>query len=158
MEAGGPSTLAPSHNVSWYIALWVVVGIGLMCLTFYNQVRYLRLRAAASHVDETTRALLARCQEDMGLHRQIQVLETPLVTSPSVFGCIAPTLLLPEGSQHELSERDLRHVFLHELAHVKRHDVFLNWLTMYLQIMHWFNRPSGTALARMAHHFEPGCR
>jgi beta-lactamase regulating signal transducer with metallopeptidase domain len=33
----------------------------------------------------------------------------------------------------------LRHVFLHELAHLKRHDIALNWLFAGAQALHWFN-------------------
>ena len=156
-ETGGPLTPTPSHTVPWYVALWAVVGIGLVCLTFYNQIRYLRLRAAASPVDETTQALLARCREDMGFHRHVRVLEASAVASPSVFGCVEPTILLPEGLRHEISERDLRHVFLHELAHIKRHDVFLNWLSVFLQILHWFNPVIWFSFSRMRSDREQAC-
>lgn len=39
----------------------------------------------------------------------------------------------------KLSTRELHHVFLHELAHVRRADSLQNGLLLILQALHWFN-------------------
>jgi beta-lactamase regulating signal transducer with metallopeptidase domain len=33
----------------------------------------------------------------------------------------------------------LRHVFLHELAHLQRHDIAVGWILAIAQSLHWFN-------------------
>src|SRR5437762_409184 len=53
--------------------------------------------------------------------------------------------------------QELRFVFLHELAHLKRRDIAVNWLTTILQILHWFNPLVWLAFARMRVDRELAC-
>jgi hypothetical protein len=56
-----------------------------------------------------------------------------------------------------LSSQQLRHIFLHELAHVKRKDILVNWLTSFLQILHWFNPILWYAFYKMREDQEVAC-
>src|SRR5207248_3646996 len=51
----------------------------------------------------------------------------------------------------------LRYVFLHELAHIKRHDILAGWLMAVLQIAHWFNPLVWLASYRMRADRELAC-
>ncbi len=50
------------------------------------------------------------------------------LSSPAVFGFRRPRLLLPEAALGQLTDLDLRLLFLHEMAHVRRQDTRLNLL------------------------------
>jgi hypothetical protein len=65
--------------------------------------------------------------------------ETRELSGPALLGLLKPVLLLPEGLVEKLSSRELRHVFLHELAHLRRADSLQNGLLLILQALHWFN-------------------
>src|SRR5258705_7189729 len=56
---------------------------------------------------------------------------------------------LPLGISERFSARELHHIFLHELAHIKRFDLEVNWLAAILQLVHWFNPVLWFAFARM---------
>ena len=56
-----------------------------------------------------------------------------------------------------LDREQLRFVFLHELAHVQRRDIAMNWLMMVLQIAHWFNPVAWFVLSRMRADREQAC-
>ena len=56
---------------------------------------------------------------------------------------------MPDGVFERFGEGDLRCIFLHELAHVKRGDLGVNWVVSMLQVMHWFNPVLRLAFARM---------
>jgi hypothetical protein len=100
--------------------------------------------------DETVLAVLEDCKEELRIHVYLGVIETPHVHAPALFGWIRPRLLVPAGMLSALSRRELRHVFLHELSHLKRHDIVFNWLTALAQVLHWFN-PAVWLAARQAH-------
>jgi hypothetical protein len=51
----------------------------------------------------------------------------------------------------------LRHVFLHELAHLRRHDIALNWLTVLIQALQWFNPLVWLAFERARDDMELAC-
>ncbi|MGH8247756.1 MAG: Kelch repeat-containing protein, partial [Gammaproteobacteria bacterium] len=78
-------------------------------------------------------------KESMNVTTPVVVIESARIQSPMLHGFLRPRLLLPEGLMARLSPGQLRHVFLHELAHVRRCDILVNWLATWLQILHWFN-------------------
>ncbi|MEI2727243.1 MAG: M56 family metallopeptidase [Verrucomicrobiota bacterium] len=53
--------------------------------------------------------------------------------------CSAPACCCRTDFTQSFSTQELRFVFLHELAHLRRWDLPLNWLVAVLQILHWFN-------------------
>jgi hypothetical protein len=71
------------------------------------------------------------------------------VDAPAVVGLFHPVVLLPLGFTNRLSEEDLHMIFRHEVAHLKRGDLFVNLLMSLLQILHWFNPVLWWAFARM---------
>jgi len=107
--------------------------------------------------DEGVLGLLENCKETMGVRAYLSVVETPRVKSPALLGFIKPRLLLPVGMVETLDRDELRYVFLHELAHLKRRDIAVNWLMAALQLMHWFNPFIWYAFYRMRADREIAC-
>jgi beta-lactamase regulating signal transducer with metallopeptidase domain len=73
------------------------------------------------------------------LKQHIRAFEMRNEQAPAIFGFFRPRLLISKSVLDQLSVGELRLLVLHELAHVARRDVFLNWLTIFLQALHWFN-------------------
>ncbi|MCP5519162.1 MAG: hypothetical protein H7A45_18110 [Verrucomicrobiales bacterium] len=115
------------------------------------------LRQARRLEDAATLDLLEAAREQMQVHSRLSVWETPAVDGPALCGLLRPRLLLPPGFTSQFAARDLRFVFLHELAHLKRHDIAVNWLTTLLQVLHWFNPFVWFAFRRMRADCEPAC-
>ena len=107
--------------------------------------------------DQKILDLLEDCKFEMGIRTILGVLITDKVTSPALFGFVRPRLLLPAGMIDALSREELRYVFLHELAHLRRHDIYIGWFTSLLQILHWFNPLVWLAFYRMQTDRELAC-
>jgi hypothetical protein len=116
-----------------------------------------RIRRHAAAADRRTFELLEESRQVIGTRHAPVLVETDAVDSPALFGLLRPKLLLPTGLIRRLNESELRHVFLHELAHLRRHDVLLNWLAALLQILHWFNPMIWFGFARMRADREFAC-
>ena len=101
--------------------------------------------------------LLEDCKSQMDIRIVLGVVATDEVKSPALFGFIRPRLLLPSGMIETLSREELRYVFLHELAHLKRRDIYVGWLMSVLQILHWFNPLIWLAFRRMWADRELAC-
>ena len=56
--------------------------------------------------------------------------------SPMLVGTFFPVIYIP---QNEISDKNLRMIFLHELTHYKRKDLFFKWLSLFVNALHWFN-------------------
>jgi bla regulator protein BlaR1 len=108
--------------------------------------------------DAETCALLDECKRKMGIRRKVLgIAETASMRSPALFGLLHPYVLLPTGTIRTLDREHLRHVFLHELAHLRRRDILINWLATVLQIVHWFNPAVWYAFHRMRTDRELAC-
>jgi TonB family protein len=57
----------------------------------------------------------------------------------------------------ELPPERLRYILLHELAHLKRHDILTGWILAFLQAMHWFNPLIWWAFGRIRSDRELAC-
>lgn len=107
--------------------------------------------------DERTLRILGQAQKALGLRRRIRLLEADDATGPVLFGLWQTRLVLPRGLAAEFSDEELRHIFLHECAHLRRHDLGLNWLIAVLQTVHWFNPVLWWAFRRLRSDRELAC-
>ena len=93
----------------------------------------------------------------MGIRTVLGVVLTERIMTPALFGFIRPRLLLPNRILETLSLEDMRYIFLHELAHLKRHDILFGWVAALLQALHWFNPLVWLAFRRMRMDRELAC-
>jgi beta-lactamase regulating signal transducer with metallopeptidase domain len=83
--------------------------------------------------------LLVQAAAKLKLKRLPEVIVTERVSCPAVFGVFRPVLLMPATKLQNLDSRDMEHILLHELAHIKRGDLWVHAVYMVLQIAYWFN-------------------
>ncbi len=83
--------------------------------------------------------VLRECVSLMRLHRAPPVVVVSGFEGPALVGCLRPALVLPAELPAVLSNAELRHVFLHELAHLRRRDHVLNYVVCLLEVVHWVN-------------------
>jgi beta-lactamase regulating signal transducer with metallopeptidase domain/uncharacterized GH25 family protein len=137
--------------------LWLAGVLGLAAVVAAQWLRFHRRLAAAAPAGADLRALLEDCRREFRLSRRIELVETDAVQSPALFGLFRLRLLLPRGFGGQFGRRELRYIFLHELAHVQRGDLWLNWLVTALQILHWFNPLLWLGFARLRADRELAC-
>ncbi|MCL5770281.1 MAG: M56 family metallopeptidase, partial [Planctomycetes bacterium] len=143
---------------NWLVGVWLAGAAALLVglLTTGCRRRWRTRRKRPLTVAEVL-DLLEDCKQEMGVYAPLALIETDAAASPALYGFIRPRLLLPAGLTESFSLPELRHVFLHELGHVKRGDIPLNWLTTLLLILHWFNPLVWYAFRRMQADRELAC-
>ncbi|MBI2949392.1 MAG: PD40 domain-containing protein [Verrucomicrobia bacterium] len=148
-------------GVSWPAALslaWLAGAVLLLARVVWIPFR-LNARLARRHraASPTVLEILEESQRCMGVQRVLPIVQSAAVDSPALLGFIRPWLLLPEGMAGRFTPQEMRFVFLHELAHLKRRDIAVNWLMTLLQILHWFNPLVWLAFSRMRADRELAC-
>ncbi|MBN1343731.1 MAG: hypothetical protein JXQ73_13670 [Phycisphaerae bacterium] len=139
-------------------SVWMAGVVALSVLAIAGSVSFwLEVRHASPVTDASVRSLLDDCAAKMGLSRSPTLVQTRNVRSPSLFGLFRPRLLLPEGMVETFDHERLRHIFLHELAHLKRRDIPVGLVASMLQIVHWFNPLVWLAFHRMRTDREMAC-
>ena len=86
------------------------------------------LRLSCSPVSNQLEAILHRLCDQLGVRVHVQLLESPMAQTPVVFGWLKPVILAPIGLLTSLSNAQVEALLAHELAHIRRHDYFINLL------------------------------
>ena len=139
-------------------AIWLT-GCLVMFYVFARQIMTCRQWLKQGKPITNQRALLVfeKCRKRMNVKTWLLVAESPAISGPFLIGAIRPTLLLPQGMADSASENQLQTIFLHELAHLKRWDVWTSWLMSFLLLFHWFNPLLWLAVRRMNADREEAC-
>jgi beta-lactamase regulating signal transducer with metallopeptidase domain len=120
--------------------VWLIGSLALVAHVAWRNHRLSdRVRRAPPVTDSAVLGLIQRCRQSAGVRQPLWVIETADVKSPALFGLLVPRLLLPAGLIDRFTAAELRFIFLHELTHVRRLDIALNWLVTGLLVLHWFN-------------------
>jgi beta-lactamase regulating signal transducer with metallopeptidase domain len=155
----------PKIDVPWWIAgwrwiaaIWIagVILIAVRALLATAKMRRI-VKRAGSASPFAARQIVEQGRRQLGIARPVRVIETPLVSVPVLHGILQPLLLLPEGFSDAFTDDELRHVVLHELWHLRRHDIAFNWLLAAVQALHWFNPLVWFAVSRIDEERELAC-
>ncbi len=141
-----------------FYAAWLAGVLVLGTILLLANLAFLRvIRREPLVIDERILRLLEECKARMGVHTVLGLVASDRVRSPALYGFVRPRLLLPCRLLRTLDDNELRHIFLHELAHLKRHDILVGWLMSLLQVVHWPNPLVWLGLARMRADREVAC-
>lgn len=67
---------------------------------------------------------------------KIKLVRNRFITTPILIGLTKPQIVIPD---YKFTEQQLTNILLHELAHLRRFDLSIKWLTMIVTSIHWFN-------------------
>ncbi len=169
--AGGASeTSSPPHG-QWrerhrlgagtVLLLSLVWLVGVCSLAGCTVVSGLHLRRIIRHgrpvTDRGILSLLEDSKRRVGTRPNADIIATDGVNSPALVGLVRPRLLLPCQMLTETNRTELRHILLHELAHLKRHDILIGHLASFLHFFHWFNPLIALGFRRMHADRELAC-
>ncbi|MCP1306897.1 M56 family metallopeptidase [Paenibacillus tyrfis] len=153
VQMADPVEKQPSASFSIYKLVFGVWLLGAVCLGILtvaaNRRVYARLAKQPVITDLRITGLFEQCRKTMSIRQSIPLITAGPISSPAVFGFMRPRIVLSDSLMNMLDDRQLRFIFFHELAHVKRKDVAMNWLMNGLLILHWFNPVLWYAYYRM---------
>jgi beta-lactamase regulating signal transducer with metallopeptidase domain/WD40 repeat protein len=129
---------APALSRDAVILLVWVAGVGVLAALILGRYRKVARLKGTPASAEWQRELDA-CRARMGVRRSLRLETSSTCASPAVCGLFRPVILIPTALAEKLTPQQLRHVLLHELAHVRRGDLRVNHLQVILQVLHWFN-------------------
>lgn len=121
------------------LAIWSVVVMALVLLLAQRAMFVRGLVRQAQDADPSTRSLLAEACKKMGLKARPRIRFSPNAVSPAVCGLWRPVILVPQDLVRHLQPDQAQSVLLHELAHVRRGDLWVNLVQTLLQITYFYN-------------------
>ncbi|HFU4585551.1 TPA: M56 family metallopeptidase, partial [Bacillus thuringiensis] len=126
------------YKLALYV--WLAGVIILAAITFLTNRRlYSYIKKQPDITDEQVTTVFNRCKQSMKMKKAVSLRLAGKIASPTVFSFFRPKVLLSKKHMKVLNEQQLQYVFYHELAHIKRNDVAVNWIMYSLILLNWFN-------------------
>lgn len=128
------------HAAPWVVALYVAGVAVMFARLILAIVKANRLGAHARLVaDGPLAAVLRSLARDWSMNVVPALAQAERIIVPQVVGLLRPTILLPASALSGLSIDDLEMILAHELAHVRRHDTWVNLLQRLAETFLFFN-------------------
>lgn len=122
-------------------AVWIAGSAVMIALRLRDYIRFRRLlRRSAPVQDAATLRVFEACRQGT----KARLLMNPNLSTPLAAGLFRPVVVLPDM---RFSETEQKCLFLHELTHIRRHDLRTRFFAMLAQCLHWWN-PAASALRR----------
>ena len=119
--------------------------------TYFNQIVICRqcvMQEAAYEV------VLQRICEQLNYHRRILLVKSSEVDSPMCIGFRTSYIILPET---EFSEKELEYIFIHEITHLKYHDLYYMMAANLLNCIFWWNPLTYVVKTELNYALEVRC-
>ena len=153
-EAAGPQAVVGTRELLF--AVWMVGALASAALALRSYRRSVRaVKRDSANVPASIRSVAEAAARDLGLAR-VPRLAIGQSRAPHVIGAIRPVVVLPASLQ-DAGPVVLRHVLLHEFAHVKRCDTVAALVSLILQVVYWFHPGVWFAARRLSTCRELAC-
>jgi beta-lactamase regulating signal transducer with metallopeptidase domain len=132
---------AISSGFTWPLgcfSLWLVV-VTWQCVRLWVQHRRLAiLLRQGQAVDPNILQIIVELSSQSGLRHVPTVISVDGDCPMFVCGLVHPKLVLPNSLLASLGPVERRQIVLHELAHLRRRDLYWGWLIEIAKIVYWF--------------------
>jgi bla regulator protein BlaR1 len=127
-------------HAAMVVTIWFIIFFARLLqlggnLFYIQRLRSYRTRQTTDQWKEKLSELANR----IGVQIKVQLLESAIVKVPVTMGVLKPVILLPLGLLAQLPADEIEAILLHELAHIKRRDYFVNLLQSFAETIFFFN-------------------
>jgi bla regulator protein BlaR1 len=138
--AGDSGTGWMNNAASWLTGVWILGALGFQ-LRFTSRLvcadRFKRTGLTAA--SENLQRELGLLMDLLGIKKAVRIMESALVSVPSVVGWLSPIILIPAGITVRLTPVQIRGIIAHELAHVRRNDYLVNLIQSLFESLLFFH-------------------
>jgi bla regulator protein blaR1 len=130
---------AIDSSMNWILIGWSI-GALLFSLRMVSGWWYIsRLKAHAEIVENEWNDRLQQLAAQLHVKGIVQLAQSARIQTPVVLGVIKPVILVPIGMFSGLTTEQIETIFIHELAHIKRHDYLVNLIQSIVETIFFFN-------------------
>jgi len=127
-------------HASLVVAIWFII-FSARCVRLIADFGYAqRIRHYKTHEPSPNwKSKLQELANNLQIKKHIVFLESEIVKVPMMIGFLKPVVLFPFSLISQLPADQVEAVLLHELAHIKRKDYFVNLVQSFGEIIFFFN-------------------
>lgn len=120
--------------------VWIIgVVLASIVIFFINGLLFVKVNKQPMCKEPNTMKVFEKCKSIMKISKFIPIVYDRYVGTPALFGLIKPKVLINPDLINKLSFEEKKFIFLHELSHFRRKDVFTSWVMIFCGVVNWFN-------------------
>ncbi len=118
--------------------IWLVGMTNFFIIYIFSAIK-MKLKIGKEEIkEERILKILEETKQSLGIKRDIKLIKQKNKIVPCIYGILQPKILFTKEIL-EKSDEVLKYIFMHELAHYKRKDTFLNFILLLITFVYWFN-------------------
>lgn len=130
---------ASIHWNDWLICLWCLGAAAAALRLAGIQMQLERIRRGSQVADDSIQNRALEIRKKLHVRRTVPVRVSDAVSSSFLSGLLRPAIFMPEKLVKNLSGEELSALLAHELAHVRRHDLFWCVAWQWARAALWFH-------------------
>jgi beta-lactamase regulating signal transducer with metallopeptidase domain/protocatechuate 3,4-dioxygenase beta subunit len=135
-----PSAGITLSGTAFLFIVWLATTVTLFSRFLHTQWQTHRLLRQAMRVGKAELPVdIEQLRRLAGVRQPVRVIQSTAVASPAVWGLWRPCLIFPANLVGDLTPRQITWVVLHELAHIRRHDLLVALVQRVVQILYVFH-------------------
>src|SRR5579862_1285177 len=128
------------EHASLIVTIWFIILSAQFIKLIANAAYVQRIKHYKTHqAPKYWKRRMEELAKKMQIKQRVSLLQSEIVRVPVMVGFIKPIILFPFSIIMQLPPEQVEAVLLHELAHIKRKDYFINLLQNFAEIIFFFN-------------------
>ncbi|MDP9076117.1 MAG: M48 family metalloprotease [Bacteroidota bacterium] len=129
-----------SVNAPFVLLIWFMVFLFksvrmISCIAYNQRIRNYQVYQPSKYWADKVEAF----SKKLKIEKAVTLLQSGYIKVPVVVGHLKPVILMPVGSLAGLPAEQVEAILLHELAHIKRNDYFINFVQNVAEAVFFFN-------------------
>ncbi|WP_035301927.1 M56 family metallopeptidase [Clostridium sp. DL-VIII] len=137
--------------------MWLIGACGILLYIIINILLWAKLKNYSKCDKQDIIILLNQCKSRLKINSKVPIIYYKHLKSPMLSGIIHPKILISSELVDRLSEEELKFVFMHELVHIERSDLLVNFVYILIQAIYWFNPIIWYSIYKMKQDCEISC-
>jgi beta-lactamase regulating signal transducer with metallopeptidase domain len=124
------------------LALAWTAGATFFLILLLARAWFIRRRLVRDEISASPAVLdgVRAASDSLSLRWPLRVMVSDHIASPALTGFLPARLIIPTSfNAREFTPAQMRHIILHELAHIQQGHLVLHWLALIARAIHWFN-------------------
>lgn len=121
--------------------LWALIVIGLAINYIYQNYKMRKMflnKKEKNLPSEKIKKVIEEAKKEIRINKEINVYVKENINSASIYGILNTSVLVPKEYENK-DEKDLKYIFMHEMAHYKGGDLIINTVVSILSILYVLN-------------------
>lgn len=129
-----------SANAPFIILIWFMVFLFksvrmISCMAYNQRIKNYQVYQPSKYWTDKVNSYAKK----LNIGKAVKILQSGYIKVPVVVGHLKPVILIPAGLLAGLPVEQVEAILLHEIAHIKRNDYFVNFLQNIAEAVFFFN-------------------